>query len=106
MIRIVALAAYTALALSAGPVQAQDISDLMKGAEIAQQICAQCHAVQGGQGQSPNPQAPTFERVAKTPGMTSIALTAILRTSHRNMPNIILPEDDQRHVIAYILTLK
>jgi len=44
--------------------------------------------------------------VAKTPGMTAIALTAILRTSHRNMPNIILADDDLRNVIAYILTLK
>jgi hypothetical protein len=39
-----------------------------------------------GQRPSPNGQAPTFETVAKTPGMTAIALTAVLRTSHRNMP--------------------
>ncbi len=38
--------------------------------------------------------------------MTSIALTAALRTSHRAMPNIALAGDDQKNVIAYILSLE
>ncbi len=38
--------------------------------------------------------------------MTSIALTAALRTSHRAMPNIALAGDDQKNVIAYILSLR
>jgi mono/diheme cytochrome c family protein len=105
MKRIAALAAFL-ITLTAGSVQAQDVSERLKGATFAQQICAECHAVQAGQPRSPNGQAPTFETVAKTPGMTAIALTAILRTSHRNMPNIILADDDLRNVIAYILTLK
>ena len=105
MKRIVALAA-SLITLTAGLVQAQDVSERLKGATFAQQICAECHAVEAGQPQSPNGQAPTFETVAKTPGMTAIALTAILRTSHRTMPNIILADDDLRNVIAYILTLK
>jgi hypothetical protein len=53
-----------------------------------------------------NGQAPTFETVAKTPGMTAIALTAVLRTPHRNMPNIIIAEDDLRNVVAYVLSLQ
>jgi mono/diheme cytochrome c family protein len=105
MKRIVALAAFL-ITLMAGLVQAQDVSERLKGATFAQQICAECHAVQAGQPQSPNGQAPTFETVAKTPGMTAIALTAILRTSHRAMPNIILADNDLRNVIAYIMTLK
>jgi len=102
---IVALAVFLGT-VTAGPVQAQDVSERLKGAAFAQQICAECHAVQAGQRMSPNGQAPTFETVAKTPGMTAIALTAILRTSHRTMPNIILADDDLRNVIAYIMTLK
>jgi mono/diheme cytochrome c family protein len=90
----------------AGRVQAQDVSELLKGAVISQQICAECHAVQKGQRQSPNAQAPKFETVATTPGMTAIALTAVLRTSHRSMPNIILADDELRNVVAYILSLK
>jgi cytochrome c len=105
MTRIVVLAGFL-ITVTAGLVQAQDVSQRLKGATIAQQICAECHAVQVGQPRSPNGQAPTFETVAKTPGMTAIALTAILRTSHRSMPNIILTDDDLRNVIAYIMTLK
>ena len=105
MKRIAALAAFL-ITLTTGLVQAQDVSERLKGATFAQQICAECHAVEAGQPRSPNGQAPTFETVAKTPGMTAIALTAILRTSHRTMPNIILADDDLRNVIAYIMSLK
>jgi len=101
---IIALATFL-VAVTAGPVRAQNVSE-QKGATFAQQICAECHAVQAGQPASPNGQAPTFETVAQTPGMTAIALTAILRTSHRTMPNIILADDDLRNVIAYIMSLK
>jgi hypothetical protein len=38
--------------------------------------------------------------------MTSIALTAALRTSHRLMPNIILANDELADVVSYFLTLK
>jgi len=105
MKRMVALAALL-ITVTSGRVQAQDVSERLKGASFAQQICAECHAVEAGQAPSPNGQAPTFETVAKTPGMTAIALTAILRTSHRTMPNIMLADDDLRNVIAYIMTLK
>ena len=47
-----------------------------------------------------------FPVLAATPGMTTIALTAALLTSHRLMPNIILQPDERRDVIAYILSLK
>jgi mono/diheme cytochrome c family protein len=105
MKRIVALGAFLIIA-TAGPVRAQNVSEQLKGAAFARQVCAECHAIQAGQPGSPNGQAPTFETVAKTPGMTAIALTAILRTSHRTMPNIILADDDLRNVIAYIMNLK
>jgi hypothetical protein len=44
--------------------------------------------------------------LAATQGMTTIALTAALLTSHRQMPNIVLQPDERRDVIAYILSLK
>jgi mono/diheme cytochrome c family protein len=105
MKRIVALGAFL-IVVTAVPVRAQNVPEQLKGAAFAQEICAECHAVQAGQRRSPNGQAPTFETVAKTPGMTAIALTAILRTSHRAMPNIILADDDLRNVITYIMSLK
>jgi hypothetical protein len=57
-------------------------------------------------GRSPNPNAPTFEAIANTPGMTSMALAAAFQTSHRSMPNIVLEGDDMANVIAYVLSLK
>jgi mono/diheme cytochrome c family protein len=80
--------------------------DAAKGHAFAQQICTECHNIEKGQRPSPNGLAPNFETIAKTPGLTAIALTAALRTSHRTMPNIIIPDDDLRDVVAYVLSLQ
>jgi mono/diheme cytochrome c family protein len=102
------LAAMTLFALVAAPhgAHAQIAGDVAKGHEFAQQFCSECHSVEKGQRPSPNGQAPNFETIAKTPGMTTIALTAVLRTSHRNMPNIIIADEDLRNVTAYVLSLQ
>jgi mono/diheme cytochrome c family protein len=88
------------------PILAQDADDIGHGREIAHTICAACHVVAKDQLVSPNGEAPPFPVLAATPGMTTIALTAALLTSHRQMPNIILQPDERRDVIAYILSLK
>jgi mono/diheme cytochrome c family protein len=85
---------------------AQEEGDVAKGRMIATTICVACHVVGKGEFVSPTGAAPAFARLAETPGMTSIALTAALLTSHRQMPNIILQPDERRDVIAYILSLK
>ena len=68
--------------------------------------CAECHAIDNGTGASANPNAPTFKDLAKTPGMTSAALTVALQTAHRNMPNFVMKANERQDVIAYILSLK
>jgi mono/diheme cytochrome c family protein len=100
------LAALAAASLVSAPILAQDADDVGHGREIAQTICAACHVVAKGQRVSPNSEAPPFPLLTATPGMTAIALTAALSTSHRLMPNIILQPDERRDVIAYILSLK
>jgi mono/diheme cytochrome c family protein len=92
--------------LHSSPILAQDAEEVGRGREIAQTICAACHVVAKGQLVSFNSEAPPFPVLAATPGMTTIALTAALLTSHRQMPNIILQPDERRDVIAYILSLK
>ena len=89
----------------AWPVHAQE-GNVGRGAQIAQTICVACHVVARGQPAAPNSQAPPFPMIASTPGMTSIALTAALMTSHRLMPNIVLEPEERRDVIAYILSLR
>ena len=92
--------------LAAGQGQAQEIGQPGRGLVAAQRLCAQCHAVQKGQTRSPNGNAPRFQTIASVPGMTAIALSAALNTSHRSMPNIMLERDEQADIIAYILSLK
>lgn len=104
MKHVIALTA--ALAGLVVAVRAQEAGDPVKGVAVARQLCAECHAVERGQRPSPDSESPAFETIARTPGMTSIALTAALRTSHRRMPDIILPDGEMRDVVAYILTLK
>lgn len=103
---LLALSAFLAYAGTTGTAQAQDAGDPSRGHTFARQICAECHAVEKGQPRAPAGQAPTFETIATTPGMTAVALTAALRTPHRTMPNLIVSDEDARDVIAYVLSLR
>jgi mono/diheme cytochrome c family protein len=100
----IALLAVTASVMTY-PLRAQE-GDARRGAEIARTICAACHAVSTRIAVSPNSASPPFWKLAGTSGMTSIALSAALLTSHQSMPNIILEPEQRRDVIAYILSLK
>jgi mono/diheme cytochrome c family protein len=82
------------LALAAGSAQAQQPGNAERGLRLAREVCSQCHLVDKVAGSSTNPDAPPFETIAKTPGLTAAALTVALRTSHRTMPNIVIKEDD------------
>jgi mono/diheme cytochrome c family protein len=93
------------LLISGYTANAQD-ADIAAGAAYAEQVCAACHAVLANENMSPLPDAPTFQSVADTPGMTELALTVWLQSSHPTMPNIVLKQDDLRNVVAYIRSLK
>ena len=92
------------LLVSYSAAKAQD-ADIAAGAAYAEEICAACHAVLANENMSPLPQAPTFQSVADTPGMTEMALTVWMQSSHPTMPNIILKSDELRNVVAYIRSL-
>ena len=94
------------VASASGHVEAQEAGQSEKGLALAQQVCAQCHAIDKRQLRSPNPAAPRFEAVANVPGMTAIALNVALQTSHRTMPNLMLDSDELSNITAYILSLK
>jgi mono/diheme cytochrome c family protein len=80
-------------------------ADIAAGQAYATKVCAACHAVLVNENMSPLAEAPTFQSVADTPGMTEMALTVWLQSSHPTMPNIILKPDDLRNVVAYIRSL-
>jgi mono/diheme cytochrome c family protein len=104
MKRVTVLAAVMLLG-SAHAALAQE-GDVAAGQAYAKQVCAACHAVLPNEQISPLAQAPTFQKVADTRGMTEMALTVWLQSSHPTMPNIILKQDDLRNVVAYIVSLK
>jgi tetratricopeptide (TPR) repeat protein len=84
----------------------QDIGDAGKGLSYARKVCASCHNVLRSEGVSPNSRAPTFKKIANTPGMSVTALTVWSRTSHPTMPNLIIEPNDMDDLIAYILSLR
>jgi tetratricopeptide (TPR) repeat protein len=83
-----------------------DIGDSRKGRAYAQKACAACHNVRATDADSPNRRAPSFTKIANTPGMTVTALTVWSRTSHPTMPNLIIPPADMDDLIAYVLSLR
>ena len=100
------LVALIAALIPAGRGKAQEIGQAGHGRALAERLCAQCHAVKKQQKASPNQDAPPFGEIASAPGMTSIALSAALQTSHASMPNIMLEAEERADIIAYIISLK
>ena len=86
--------------------QAQETSDPVAGRALAQQVCAACHAIQKGQSDSPRADAPTFPVIAQVPGLTALALTVSLQGAHRNMPDLVLSQQEISDVSAFILSLR
>ena len=93
------------ITITVGNLRAQEVGNPNQGLRIARTLCAECHLVENMVGQSPNRDAPPFEKIAKTPGMSSTALAVALRTSHETMPNVIIKGSDLSDVIAYILSM-
>ena len=95
--------AFVAWTTGAG---AQDIGTRGQGLALARTVCAECHAIGKEAPPAARNQAPNFEALAKTPGMTAMALRVALQTSHNKMPNLVLKEEERESVIAYILSMK
>jgi len=85
---------------------AQDGGEPVRGREVARVNCSTCHAVSRNDQLSPNPSAPPLQRLADAPGVTAMALNHLMHSAHKTMPLIVLAPEDQRHLIAYILSLR
>ena len=96
------------------PLSGQELGNPGAGLVLAEEVCAQCHAVLPGQGffLKPDPlpfedSVPLpFEDIANTPGITEMALFAWMTSTHPTMPDIMLEAEELRDVVAYILNLK
>ncbi|HEY7669088.1 MAG TPA: c-type cytochrome [Hyphomicrobium sp.] len=85
---------------------AQELGTPGLGHEYAVRVCAECHDVEAKGEISPNPDAPSFQQVADTPGMSARALAVWMQTSHPTMPDLIIKPEDMDNVIAYIMSLR
>ncbi len=101
-----ALLTTSVFLLALSPAQAQG-ADPTVGARLAEDHCSSCHAVgPNPHVKSPNPEAPAFALVAHMPSTTELSLKVFLRSSHKNMPNFILSQEEIDSVTSYILGLK
>ena len=84
----------------------QEIGDPERGRDFAASMCADCHSVGEDDTLSPNLDAPSYKSVAEMPSTTRTALVVWFQSSHPTMPNLVLNQDEEDDVIAYILSLK
>jgi mono/diheme cytochrome c family protein len=103
---LAALTVAATFAATAGLARAQEAGSVQEGLKLAREVCSECHLVVKSPGLSTNPDAPTFAAIANTKGVTRTALFAMLQTSHKEMPNLVIKGDDAQNIIAYILSLK
>jgi cytochrome c len=70
-----------------------------EGRRLAEAWCRPCHAIE--------PQMPSsFEAIANRHGTTALSLKVFLKTSHQNMPNLVIAPDQADALASYILSLK
>ncbi|MBR0883008.1 cytochrome c [Bradyrhizobium barranii subsp. barranii] len=76
-----------------------------KGRRLAEAWCKPCHAIEPHMpGMSD--QAPGFASIANRYGTTALSLKVFLKTSHQNMPNLVIAPDQADALANYILSLK
>jgi len=95
-----------AFALVTGPALAQSPPLATEGARLAQQWCANCHAIAPGQQPPTGDAASSFPAIARMPSTTEMSLRVFLQTPHANMPDYQLSRSEMDAVVAYILSLR
>jgi mono/diheme cytochrome c family protein len=85
---------------------AQSHAAIKHGQEIAQHLCARCHAI-GPEGQSPHPSAPPFRTIVAKghPENLEEALGEGIVVGHADMPQFQFTPRDVGALIAYLKSL-
>jgi mono/diheme cytochrome c family protein len=76
-----------------------------EGHRLAEAWCKVCHAIEP-QGAGVSDQAPAFAAIANRRGTTELSLKVFLKTSHQNMPDLVIAPDQADALADYILSLK
>ena len=72
------------------------------GRQTATTLCVPCHQI----GENHRDGPPSFVDIANMPSTTALSLKVFLRSNHKGMPNLIIPDSETNDLIAYILALK
>jgi cytochrome c len=81
-------------------------ADPTRGHQLAQRLCATCHAIEVSSTATVNPDVPSLPAIARQPNVTAEQLAGRIIVPHPEMPNTSLTVAEMRDVIAYILSLK
>ncbi|WP_027551251.1 cytochrome c [Bradyrhizobium sp. Cp5.3] len=76
-----------------------------EGYRLAEAWCKPCHAIEPHMA-GMSDQAPGFAAIANRHGTTALSLKVFLKTSHQNMPNLVIAPDQADALANYILSLK
>lgn len=104
---LAALQVAAALGLAAPVAYGETKAAVARGQEIAERLCAGCHAIDGRQGSRvQGTDVPSFRALANRPFRTPERLQAIIMTPRHPMPAIPIELSEIRDVVAYIQSLK
>jgi mono/diheme cytochrome c family protein len=76
-----------------------------EGYRLAEAWCKSCHAIDPHMAGILD-HAPSFEVIANRHGTTELSLKVFLRTSHQDMPDLVIAPDQADALANYILSLK
>ena len=102
LVILIALAAFFLVRMRAAGGAETSVSE---GRRLAQAWCETCHII-GPHVLEMQAEPPSFQTVANQPGITTLALKVFLRTSHQEMPNLIITPEQADALASYILSLK
>ena len=105
LVILIALAAFFLLRLHDAGGDKLAATGVSEGHRLAQAWCETCHATEPHTAGMLD-QAPSFEAIANRRGTTALSLKVFLKTSHANMPNLIIDPSQADALASYILSLK
>jgi mono/diheme cytochrome c family protein len=102
---LAALAAFLLVRVHVAGAATLAAASASEGHRLAEAWCETCHAIEPHMVGMSN-QAPSFEAIANRHGTTALSLKVFLKTSHENMPDLVIAPDQADALVNYILSLK
>ena len=104
LVILLALAAFFFMRVR-GAAEATPAASVSEGHRLAKAWCESCHATESHVLEMPG-EPPSFQAIANQPGIMPLALKVFFRTSHKDMPNLVIAPDKADALASYILSLK